>query len=91
MAAVDFTLQGKNRKWSLPFLGIIVVCAAAHLGCLGSQFYMDDMPQIRDSEWVRSGNLGVLDYYKMQNMKADTDMRDAIAGKDTGKNSSPLV
>ncbi|MFL5730971.1 MAG: flotillin-like protein FloA [Cytophagaceae bacterium] len=31
-----------------------------------------------------SGNLGVMDYYKMQNMQADTDMRDSIAkpGKD---------
>ena len=28
----------------------------------------------------RSGNLGILDYYKLQNVKADTDMRGAIAG-----------
>lgn len=27
----------------------------------------------------RSGNLGIMDYYKMQNIKADTDMRDSIA------------
>lgn len=27
----------------------------------------------------RSGNLGVMDYYKIQNIQADTDMRDAIA------------
>ena len=27
-----------------------------------------------------SGKLGILDYYKMKNVQADTDMRDAIAG-----------
>ena len=28
----------------------------------------------------RSGNLGVMDYYKMKNIQADTGMRDSIAG-----------
>lgn len=32
----------------------------------------------------RSGNLGIMDYYKMKNMQADTDMRESIAGKDSG-------
>lgn len=32
------------------------------------------------SEAFRSGNLGIMDYYKMQNIKADTDMRGSIAG-----------
>ncbi len=27
----------------------------------------------------RSGNLGIMDYYKMQNIKADTEMRESIA------------
>lgn len=31
------------------------------------------------AEAFRSGNLGVMDYYKMQNIQADTDMRDSIA------------
>ncbi len=31
------------------------------------------------AEAFRSGNLGIMDYYKMQNMKADTDMREAIS------------
>ncbi len=26
------------------------------------------------------GNLGVMDYYKMQNVQADTDMRQSISG-----------
>lgn len=30
----------------------------------------------------RSGNLGIMDYYKMKNIQADTDMRDAIASGD---------
>lgn len=33
----------------------------------------------------RSGNLGIMDYYKLQNMKADTDMRSSIAGSDVGE------
>lgn len=28
----------------------------------------------------RSGNLGIMDYYKMQNIQADTSMRDSISG-----------
>jgi uncharacterized protein YqfA (UPF0365 family) len=31
------------------------------------------------AEAFRSGNLGIMDYYKMQNIQADTDMRDSIA------------
>src|SRR5690606_38239480 len=31
------------------------------------------------AEAFRSGNLGVMDYYKMQNIQADTDMRGSIA------------
>lgn len=41
------------------------------------------------SEAFRNGNLGIMDYYKMQNIKADTDMRDAIA-KPTAKKGAPL-
>lgn len=31
------------------------------------------------SEAFRKGNLGIIDYYKMQNIKADTEMRESIA------------
>ena len=34
-------------------LWIIGACAMAHIWCLGSQFYLDDLLQIRDSEYVR--------------------------------------
>ncbi|GEK88331.1 Uncharacterized protein YqfA, UPF0365 family [Alkalibacterium putridalgicola] len=33
------------------------------------------------SEALRSGNLGVMDYYKMKNVNADTEMRTAISGQ----------
>ncbi|MDB4107670.1 flotillin-like protein FloA [Bacteroidia bacterium] len=33
----------------------------------------------------RDGNLGIMDYYKMKNIEADTDMRDSIAGSDKKK------
>jgi uncharacterized protein YqfA (UPF0365 family) len=32
------------------------------------------------AEAFRSGNLGIMDYYKMKNIQADTSMRDSIAG-----------
>ncbi|MCB0734215.1 MAG: flotillin-like protein FloA [Flavobacteriales bacterium] len=32
------------------------------------------------AEAFRSGNLGVMDYYKLRNIEADTNMRDSIAG-----------
>ena len=31
------------------------------------------------AEAFRNGNLGIMDYYKMQNIQADTDMRTSIA------------
>ncbi|MDR0469687.1 MAG: flotillin-like FloA family protein, partial [Peptococcaceae bacterium] len=31
---------------------------------------------------LREGKLGVMDYYNMQNIQADTDMRSALAGND---------
>ncbi len=37
------------------------------------------------SEAFRSGHLGIMDYYKMKNVVADTDMRQAIAGGGDGK------
>ena len=33
------------------------------------------------AEAFRSGNLGVMDYYRMRNIQADTEMRDNIAGE----------
>jgi uncharacterized protein YqfA (UPF0365 family) len=38
----------------------------------------------------RSGNLGVMDYYRMNNIKADTEMRGAI-GSNVGDTPSPEV
>ena len=32
----------------------------------------------------RSGNLGLMDYYKMQNIQADTGMRESISGTPSG-------
>jgi uncharacterized protein YqfA (UPF0365 family) len=34
------------------------------------------------SDSFRSGNLGIMDYYKMRNVQADTEMRESIAGSD---------
>ena len=44
------------------------------------------------AEAFRSGQLGIMDYYRMQNLQADTDMRQNIAGdEDTGPGSVPRV
>lgn len=37
------------------------------------------------AEAFLKGNLGVMDYYKMQNIQADTDMRQSISGSDKPK------
>lgn len=37
------------------------------------------------AEAFRSGNLGVMDYYRLNNIKADTDMRDSISKGDENK------
>jgi uncharacterized protein YqfA (UPF0365 family) len=37
------------------------------------------------AEAFRSGNLGIMDYYKMQNIQADTEMRDSISKPGTKK------
>ncbi len=34
------------------------------------------------AESFRQGNLGIMDYYRMKNVQADTAMRDAIAGSE---------
>ena len=39
------------------------------------------------AEAFRSGNLGVMDYYKIKNVQADTSMREAVAGTGNGMKS----
>jgi uncharacterized protein YqfA (UPF0365 family) len=40
------------------------------------------------AEAFRSGHLGVMDYYRMQNVQADSRMRASIAGEDAGKHTT---
>jgi uncharacterized protein YqfA (UPF0365 family) len=39
------------------------------------------------AEAFRSGNLGVMDYYRMRNIQSDTQMRSQIAGEDPSRGS----
>ncbi|HEU0202855.1 MAG TPA: flotillin-like protein FloA [Burkholderiaceae bacterium] len=41
------------------------------------------------AEAFRQGNLGIMDYYRMKNVQADTSMRDAIAGTGDEPSTSP--
>src|SRR6266568_57372 len=41
------------------------------------------------AEAFRNGNLGVMDYYRMKNVQADTGMRDSIAGSGSGGQHKP--
>jgi uncharacterized protein YqfA (UPF0365 family) len=41
------------------------------------------------AEAFRSGNLGIMDYYRMQNVKADTEMRSSLAREEPGVAGSP--
>ena len=56
MEAGDQAAAGSEKQLWLPIFWIVVASALAHLWCLGSQFYMDDFPQILDSEGIRTGN-----------------------------------
>lgn len=40
------------------------------------------------AEAFRSGNLGIMDYYRLKNIEADTEMRDSIAKKSGKKDSN---
>ncbi|MDK3159452.1 flotillin-like protein FloA [Kamptonema cortianum] len=42
----------------------------------------ESMVPMAIAEAFRSGNLGIMDYYKLRNVQADTDMRSSIAGTD---------
>ena len=37
----------------------------------------------------RSGNMGIMDYYRMKNIQADTDMRESISKPTAGKANGP--
>src|SRR5690554_3038967 len=41
------------------------------------------------AEAFRSGNFGIMDYYKMENVKSDTSMRESIANSDVDKQDKP--
>jgi uncharacterized protein YqfA (UPF0365 family) len=41
------------------------------------------------AEAFRQGNMGIMDYYRMKNVQADTDMREAIAGGETEPPTGP--
>lgn len=41
------------------------------------------------AEAFRSGNLGIMDYYKMENLKSDTDMRESISRPGKGPSNNP--
>ena len=59
--------------YGLPKVGIRTnaeICGIAGLAFLGGSYM---------AEAFRSGNLGVMDYYKMKNIMADTQMRETIA------------
>ncbi|MHC5054982.1 MAG: flotillin-like protein FloA [Planctomycetota bacterium] len=41
------------------------------------------------AEAFRSGNLGIMDYYRMKNIQADTDMRTSLGGGEPGASGKP--
>ena len=40
------------------------------------------------AEAFRSGNLGIMDYYRMRNIEADTEMRESISSEKISNNHS---
>ncbi|MGL4994024.1 MAG: flotillin-like protein FloA [Bacteroidales bacterium] len=49
-----------------------------------------DVPRAM-AEAFRSGNLGIMDYYKMKNIEADTSMRESIAKPNAGKSGQSKI
>ena len=41
------------------------------------------------AEAFRRGNMGIMDYYRMKNLQADTAMRDEIASTGDGPGAAP--
>ena len=41
------------------------------------------------AEAFRAGHLGIMDYYRMKNVQADTSMRESIAGGDKPRTDGP--
>jgi uncharacterized protein YqfA (UPF0365 family) len=41
------------------------------------------------AEAFRSGNLGIMDYYRLNNIQADTKMRESISDEDDGVSPGP--
>jgi uncharacterized protein YqfA (UPF0365 family) len=41
------------------------------------------------AEAFRSGNMGIMDYYRMRNVQADTQMRESLSEEDRGDQSPP--
>ncbi|MCK4276187.1 MAG: flotillin-like FloA family protein, partial [Phycisphaerae bacterium] len=40
------------------------------------------------AESFRKGNLGIMDYYRLRNIQADTKMRDTIGGESNDRGST---
>jgi len=43
------------------------------------------------AEAFRNGNMGIMDYYRMKNVAADTQMREAIGGHGQGQQGAPKI
>jgi hypothetical protein len=76
--ATDQETNLADRPWR-PWLWIVTASALAHLWCLGSQFYLDDIPGIRDNPDIIDGrfwlqaplawtNLGYVIQYRLFGM-----------------------
>jgi len=55
MSYQDLKDGARGRRWMMPFLLIAGVSALAHLWCLGSVYFLDDVLQIRDNTHLREG------------------------------------
>ena len=49
-----------------------------------------DVPKAM-AQAFKQGNLGIMDYYRMKNVQADTAMRDSIAGKEEDQTNEPKL
>ena len=75
LADAAMQIGGANMRYWVA-AGIVI----ATFGALNGWILILGQIPMAIAEAFRTGNLGIMDYVKYQNVKADTKMRDSIAG-----------
>ena len=82
LVEASFAVVGMSDKLE----ALAFVCRAVHIGIafLGQEIVLAAESEVHKAmaTAMKNGKFGVMDYYKLQNMVADTNMRNSISNKD---------